>query len=360
MPSTPASGPTTGERVQGAVLRLAMNLPAAVQRRLLGAPVVREGQPLWPEVQTMLALQRLSGEPKVEEQPLEVARPLLVRQARAVGGHQRVGRVDALRVDGDAGELDARLYVPHSLLGDRRPSGLLVFFHGGGFLYGDLDSHDAPCRLLAEQAGVRVLSVDYRLAPEHPYPAAHDDAVAAYLWAVRHADELGVDPARIGVGGDSAGGNIAAATALTVAEAGVRCALQLLVYPMTDARGLSASRREYAEGFYLSQRFMDNATDALLTDPAQERDPRLSMVLRTSFPERTAPAFVVTAGFDPLRDEGEQYAALLAAHGVPVTHVRHEGLIHGFFNAVGGGQAARAANRQVAEQVRLALTPGTR
>ncbi|WP_229660721.1 alpha/beta hydrolase [Marmoricola endophyticus] len=349
------SSPSTGERVQAAVLRLAMNLPPALQRRLVGPPVVREGQRLQPETQMMLTLQRVSGEPKVEEQPLEEARPLLVRQARAVGGHQPVGRVDALRVGGGAGDLDARLYVPRALLGDRRPSGLLVFFHGGGFLYGDLDSHDAPCRFLAEQAGVRVLSVDYRLSPEHPYPAPHDDAVTSYLWAVQHAEELGVDPARIGVGGDSAGGNLAASVALTVAEAGVRCALQLLVYPMTDARAQAPSRRTYAEGFYLSARFMDNAEEALLTDPAQREDPRLSMVLRRDVPALTAPAFVVTAGFDPLRDEGEEYAALLAAHGTPVTHVRHEGLIHGFFNVVGCGQASRAANLQIAEQVRAAL-----
>ena len=352
--AVPARRPL-GERVQAGVLRAAMNLPATVQRRLIGPAVVREGEALQPETQLMLELQRASGEPRVEDQPLAEARTLLVRQARAVGGLVGVGEVRELRVAGDVGELDARLYVPHALLDDERPSGLLVFFHGGGFLYGNLDTHDAPCRFLAERAGVRVLSVDYRLAPEHRFPAAHDDALAVYLWAVGHAADLGVDPARIGVGGDSAGGNLAASTALTLAEAGVGCAFQLLVYPMTDARGQSASRKDYADGFFLSTRFSDNADKALLNDDAERLDPRLSVVLRTSLPARLAPAFVVTAGFDPLRDEGEAYAAQLAAHGVEVLHVRHPGLIHGFFNTVGCGQASRAANRQIADQLAAAL-----
>lgn len=353
------TGASLVEQVQGRVLRTAMNLPVGLKRRLLGAPVVREGQTLEPEVQMMLKLQEVSGEPKIEEQPLHEARALMVRQAAAVGGDQPIGEVRDLEVEGDTGPLPARLYVPRSLAGSGGPdasgAGLLVFFHGGAFLYGDLDSHDAPCRFLAEQAGVKVLSVAYRLAPEHRYPAQHDDCVAAYLWAVQHAGDLGVDPTRIGVGGDSAGGNLAAATAVTVAEAGVACAFQLLVYPMADARAGSASRSAFAEGFFLSQRFMDNGDEALVNDPSEHLDQRLSPVLRTSFPQRTAPAFVVTAGFDPLRDEGEEYARLMAEHGVEVLHVRHPGLIHGFFNTVGTGPASRAANRQIAQQVASAL-----
>ena len=180
---------------------------------------------------------------------------------------------------------------------------LLVFFHGGGFWCGDLETHDGPCRFLAEQAGVRVLSVEYRQGPEHPFPAAHDDAAAAYAWTVEHAADLGADPARIGVGGDSAGGNLAAGVAIEAARHGWPCAVQLLVYPATQADRQTRSFELFQQGFYLTKGFMDRAEELYgVGTPAD--DPRWSPQ-HAELPAGLAPALVYTAGFDPLRDEGE-------------------------------------------------------
>jgi len=210
------------------------------------------------------------------------------------------------------GDLPARLYVPRTP--DPEPGPLLVFFHGGGFMYGDLDSHDATCRLLAERGGVRVLAIDYRLAPEHPFPAAHDDALAAYRWVVRHADVLGADPQRLAVGGDSAGGTLAAATAIAAATEGLPLAFQLLVYPSVDARRDTRSLKLFSEGFYLTQAFMDLANASYVPDTGVRGDIRVSP-LRHDVPDGLAPAYICTAGFDPLRDEGEAYARARRGRG---------------------------------------------
>jgi acetyl esterase len=202
---------------------------------------------------------------------------------------------------------------------------------------------------------VRVLAVDYRLAPEHRFPVAVEDCAAAYRWVVEHAEELGADPARLAVGGDSAGGYLSATTAVTAAEEGLPLAFQLLIYPATDFTKESASRRLFAEGFYLSKRFMDGAQAAYFAPEADLFDPQASVLMRQKFPDGMAPAFIATAGFDPLRDEGEAYAALLAEHGVSVEAKRYPDLIHGFLNVVGCGRAARAANAEIAERLRVGL-----
>jgi acetyl esterase len=329
------------ERLETRFLHAAMALPPRLQRVLAGRPVVADGHRLAVDTQLMLRLQRLVREPGAETLPMPEGRRALRRHARMAAGRQPIGAVRDLTVAGRP----ARLYTPSLSRGP-----LLVFFHGGGFMHGDLESHDGPCRFLAERSGWRVLAVDYRLGPEQPFPAAYDDAVAAYRWVVEHAADLDVDPERLAVGGDSAGGNLAAVTAIEAARSGLPLALQLLVYPATDAVRDTASARRFAEGFYLTGAFMRLANASYVGDH-DPRDPRISP-LYAELPAGLAPAYVATAGFDPLRDEGEAYARRLQAAGVPTRLRRFDDQIHGFFNVVGMGRSARAANAEIAAALR--------
>ncbi|KQP65650.1 alpha/beta hydrolase [Nocardioides sp. Leaf307] len=332
-----------------------MSLPPSVQRRLAGSPVVLDGQTLAVDTQLMLKLQKLSGDPPIETMAFPDGRVQARVQTAMAGGKQPIGAVRDLEVAG----LPARLYTPRarvSVAVRQPPAPLLVFFHGGGFFFGDLDTHDATCRILAERGEALVLAVDYRLAPEHRFPAAYDDAVAAYRWAVEHVEELGVDRDRIAVGGDSAGGNLAAGVALEAARSGLPCAFQLLVYPATDATRATESLRLFGAGFYLSAEFMELANDSYMTEGLDPRDPRLSPAY-ADVPEGLAPAYVCTAGFDPLRDEGEAYARKLSDAGVTVELKRFEDQIHSFFNIVGVGRSSRAAVAEIADRLRAGLAP---
>lgn len=335
------------ERVKGLTLRTALALPDAVQRVLAGRPVVLDGQTLDLETQLMLRLQTVAREPAVESLPIPQGRRALARQSALVGRAQPIGSVRDVEVAG----LAARLYEPAGLDG---PAPLLVFFHGGGFIYGDLESHDAVCRVLAERAGVRVIAVDYRLAPEAPFPAAYDDCVNAYAEILTRSAEWHVDGDRIGVGGDSAGGNLSTGVAIEAARQGWACAFQLLVYPLTEVGATTRSLELFADGFYLTRRFRDLATSNYTPDRASWTDPRVSPAL-ADLPPGLAPAHVVTAGFDPLRDEGEAYVEKLRAAGVEVSHVRYRGLIHGFLNMVGVGTTARTAVDEIADALRAGL-----
>ena len=342
--------------VEPRAVRALLGLPGGVQRLLGGRSVIVDGQTLDPETQLMLRLQRLVREPAVETLPMPQARRALLRQARLVGGTQPVGETRDLEVPGAVGPVPARLYVPRSQVGsDRTDWPLLFFVHGGGMMYGDLDSHDPLCRFLAERADVRVLSVDYRLAPEHPYPAAVDDCWASFQWVSEHSELVGADPDRIAVGGDSAGGYLSAVTAILAAESGVPVRHQLLIYPVTNMAEQSESRRLFGEGFYLTAAFIDLAETSYLTDTDDRRDPRVSVHFTEKIPEDLAPAFVATAGFDPLRDEGEAYARLLADSGVRVEMKRYPVLIHGFANVVGAGRSSRAAVADMAAKLKAAL-----
>jgi acetyl esterase len=336
-------------------------LPTAVQRRIVGAPVVLDGQQLDLESQLWLKLIALDDAPDRRTMPLSEVRARVTEEDGTTRGATLGGALAReLTVDGAAGPLEARLYVPDppdAHLANGTGDGLLVFYHGGGFVLCDLDTHDNPCRLLARQSGVRVLSVAYRLAPEDPFPAAFDDAVAAFRFAVEHAAELGADPSRVAVGGDSAGGNLAAGVAQAAAgDGGPAPALQLLVYPWLDLAGNHRSRELFGEGFDLGDEDLEWLTGLYVPGSEDVRDPRCSPLLAAEM-SGLAPAYVITAGFDPLRDEGEEYAQRLADAGVTVTLRRHPGLIHGFMNLMGIGRTGREAIVEMAGAVRLGLAP---
>lgn len=335
---------------QAATLRALLALPGPAIRLLAGRPVLVDGQTLDAETQLTLRLKRITREPDVESVPIPEGRERMARQAALVAGNQPIGRTEDLEVDGDAGPLPARLYVP-SVDSDA----LLVYFHGGGWVYGDLETHDATCRFLAERAGVQVLSVAYRLAPEAPFPAGPDDCAAAYRWVVKNVDALGASPDRLALGGDSAGGALAAATALVAAREGLPLAFQLLIYPATDHTRSTDSHQAFGEGYYLTEHYMDVSREAYLgADRASWTDPRAS-VAYDDVPPGLAPAYLCTAGFDPLRDEGEAYARKLADAGVDIELERFPGLIHGFVNWVGAGRSAPAAVATIAAKLRAAL-----
>jgi acetyl esterase len=339
---------TTAEAL---ALRAVMALPPSVQRALVRRPVVLDGLGLSTETELMLVLQRLARQPGLGVLPLAESRALVVDQGRAVAGRQPIGALRELTVDGADGPLDARLYIPSSRLG-ADPVPTLMFIHGGGMCLGNLDSHDGACRHLAERSGVQVLAIDYALAPERPFPSAVHDCFAAFQWLVKNADAVNADPDRLAVGGDSAGGYLSATTAILAAEAGLPMALQLLVYPCTDFVNRSRSKELFDDGrFYLGREGMDRLTDYYFPEPEGPAHPLGSVLLRDSLPAGLAPAHVVTAGFDPLRDEGEAYAEKLAAHGVPVTKKRYPSMIHGFFNIVGVGREARANAAEIAERL---------
>ena len=251
--------------------------------------------------------------------------------------------------DIDAGGIPCRLYRPSS----NTDLGLLVFFHGGGWVIGDLNSHDGVCRSLANKSGHAVLSVDYRLAPEHKFPAAFDDCVDALRWAHDHAASLGVEKTRIAVGGDSAGGNLAAAVAL--AEV-VPLKFQLLIYPAVDLSMKSPSIEENATAPILTKSVMAWFVDHYIRDSADHKNIQASpMVADDSLLKRMPPALVITAQFDPLRDEGEAYGKRLVENGVNCTITRYNGAFHGFFNMITLLDDAQSAHAQSAALLRKYL-----
>jgi acetyl esterase/lipase len=317
-------------------------LPPAVQVRLSGRPPVQvDGETLAPEVQLALAMLERRREPAPETLPPSQARERRRRLSAVYAGKPTpVGAVADLELALDVA-LRARHYAPAEPGG---PHPLLVYYHGGGFTYGDLETHDGVCRILCRHAGAHVLAIDYRLAPEHPFPAAVEDARAALRWAFANAGRLGADPARVGVGGDSAGGNLAAVVAqLAARDGGPAPALQLLIYPATDFSRRRRSRELFGEGFLLTNSEMDwFETNYLGPERAAARDPRASPLLAEDL-SGLAPAYVVTAAFDPIRDEGEEYAEALRAAGTPVTLRRFPGFIHAFIAGAGVSRNARDA-----------------
>jgi len=267
----------------------------------------------------------------------------------SAGEGPAVRTVRTLAIDGPGGEMPVRVYRPAV---EEPPA--IVFYHGGGWTLGTLDSADDICRELAARSGALVASVDYRLAPEHPFPAAVDDAMAALEWVSTHAGALGADPGRLGVAGTSAGGNLAAATALRARDREVDLDGQFLLYPIADHGFETDSYREHADSPLLSRADMRWFWDQYLRSPVDAANPCAS-VLRAPDLSGVAPATVLTAGFDVLREEGVAYADRLDDAGVPTTHRHYPGLTHGFLSMTDDVEAADGAMDRLAEQVQTRL-----
>ena len=287
--------------------------------------------PLDPVLATVLDMMAASGSPSLASGSPEQARAgfrAMTIGMRTPESLAPVGSIEDGTVPGPAGDVPVRTYRPST----SGPHPTVVFFHGGGFVIGDLDTHDDHARLLCDRVGAVVVSVDYRLAPETPFPGGYDDCLAVYRWTVEHAADLGGDVSRIAVAGDSAGGNLAAAVALAARDAGSPLRAQLLLYPAVDfvPGDDHPSRVENASGYLLTAEDMRWFGDHYLSDVAHAEDPRAS-VLKAPDLAGLAPAVVATAEYDPLRDEGEAYATALEAAGVSVVRRRYAGLIHGFF-----------------------------
>lgn len=347
--------PTPLERARGALARVVARAPAWVQVALSGRPPIRrDGAALDPTLQLLLAARGSVGpDPLTQGTPAE-ARARLRRDVLSVRGPlTEVGAVAEVTVAGAAGPLRARHYAPAVGATAAAPP-LLVFLHGGGFMLGDLDTHDEACRLLCRHARQHVLSVAYRLAPEHPFPAGMDDAVASFRWAQAHAGALGADPSCVSVGGDSAGGNLAAVVGQLTARDRPPAA-QLLIYPPMDVITPRPSHALF-EGFFLRtadrRAFFENYAARV---GIRGDDPRVSPLKAGSL-TGLPPALVVTAGFDVLRDEGEAYAAALLDAGTPCELHREPTLGHGFVHLTGVCAAARRATVSLAERWR-AMVP---
>ena len=264
-----------------------------------------------------------------------------------------IGAIQDGELPGPGGPLPYRIYTPQQPAA--RPLPALVFFHGGGCVFGDLDTHDGLCRVLCSESSCAVISLSYRRAPEHKFPAAVEDSYAATLWVHDHAADLGLDAQRIAVGGDSAGGGLAAVVCQAAAiHQGPRLALQLLLCPVMDMRPQTPSRHALAQGYFLDQATMDWMLRHYCTADADLDDPRLSPLRAPQF-AGLPPAHIHTAEFDPLRDEGEAYARVLLQAGVPARHTCHAGMIHHFYAMAGAVPPARAALKAAAGAMREAL-----
>jgi acetyl esterase len=351
--------PRLSSRAEHRLLRFVCNLPPRVQRLFFGKPPTIDGETLASDVHALIRLAEIAGTKSYTNglPPIE-ARAVNRLGAKASSHFPPIpmARVEAIEIPSEAGPMGARFYLPGGLPGGTPPP-LLVYFHGGGWVIGDLDTHDDVCRFLAAAAGIAVLSVDYRLAPEHPFPAAVEDAWAAFTWAAANAASLGTDPARIAVGGDSAGGNMAAVLSIQARQAGGAVpAMQLLIYPVTDSADDPRSRLLFADGFLLTKGDMDHFEGYYLPPGSDIDDPRVS-VLKAPDLSGLPPAYVATAGFDPLRDEGEAYGLRLQEAGVRVALRRYPGLIHGFANQTAVSPSSRAAMLEIAGALRMGLAP---
>ena len=294
-----------------------------------------------------------TGAPDIGDLPPAVGRPVY-RQILTAGDLPPADVKTADRsIPGPDGQIPLRVYAPHEE--ESGPRGLILYCHGGGFVLGDLDTYDSVCRAICEESDCVVVSVDYRLAPEHPFPAAVEDCYAALTWVAAHAEELGGDPERIAVCGDSAGGNLAAVLSLLAREKGPAIRHQVLIYPVTTAKpGDLPSHKTYGEGYILSLKAMRAFTRHYFRSADGAPDFRGAPLLAddlTGLP----PALILVGGYDALRDDGVVYARGLMEAGVPATLIEYAGLSHGFINMAATLPGGRLALNQVGAALRLAL-----
>ncbi len=305
-----------------------------------------------PQVAILLQMLVEMNAPPTCEQTPEQARETIKSMAALGSPPEPIAKVEDSAIPGPAGQIPVRVYTPEG----EGPFPLLVYYHGGGWVIGDLDTHEGTCRSISNSAGCIVVSVDYRLAPECKFPAAVEDSYAALQWFAANATSMNGDPTRIAVGGDSAGGNIAAVVAILARDRnGPHLCHQLLIYPVTDVSRLDTdSYRQFAEGYMLTKADMAWFRDLYVRSPEDARSPLVSPVLADDL-SRLPPALIITGEFDVLRDEGEAYASRLNEAGVPARHSRYSGMIHGFFSMEGVVGRARDAINEAAAALREAF-----
>jgi acetyl esterase len=281
-----------------------------------------------PQAEAFLKEAAAAGAPPLESLPVPQAREMLRTLFAAPEPREPVKKVEDRLIDAGSVKLPVRIYTPEAT----GPLPIFVFFHGGGWVLGDCESYDAPCRALANGAGCIVVSVEYRLAPEHKFPAAPEDCYAATLWTVRNAASLGADPSRVAIGGDSAGGNLTAVVAQMARDrGGPPLVCQVLIYPVTNYALDTPSYKANAEGYLLTKGMMDWFWNHYLGSPSDGANPYASPLRATNF-AKLPPALLITAGYDPLCDEGAAYDAKLREAGVKVVYSNYPGMIHGFFS----------------------------
>jgi len=308
--------------------------------------------PLHPDAERFLAQVRAQRQPPLETLPIGLSRQALAVTSGLCRGCPALAKIEDRQIPGSGGPLRVRIYTPPE---GHAPFGVCLYFHGGGWVLNSIDTHDDLARRLCAASGCLFVSVDYRLAPEHPFPAAIDDGYAALKWVSAHAAELGIDPRRIAVAGDSAGGNIAAVLCLMTRDRhGPPIAFQALVYPITDCDLDRPSYLQNADGYFLTRGQMRWFWDNYLPQHERRNDPYASPLRAASF-AGMPPAYVLTAEYDPLRDEGEAYAAALERAGVSVRLHRYDGLIHAFLKRVDNFTTAHAAIAEIGAALKAAI-----
>lgn len=339
--------------VERLALKSIMSLPPRLILSTFGKPsVVHDNQELDPEIQVYLLIRKLLKKPGMGE-----VDPVLSRS-----GYTQDSLVHGIRINDivskdfdipvTGASIKGRLYHPSQTSG---PMPTLIYYHGGGFVIGDLEMFDHVCRFISLETGFKVLAVDYRKAPEYPFPTGIHDSVEAYKWAISNHTLLGIDTSCVLVGGDSAGGNLATIVGQILAEQDIiRPVLQLLIYPTCDHSKSYPSREHFGENFFLTKKDIEYFQTHYVGRDCDNFHPWISPIHAKNL-SNLPPAVIVTAGFDPLRDEGEAYAERLQSEGVEVKIIREKGLIHGFINMIGFSRSSLVAFRRVLQQVKRSL-----